>query len=225
MVAEGLVAASGSLSNPQCSNSSSLSRTFPLFARSLARCEALVSFSRCRGTTAWRQLTMCILITTLSPGLVSRVRERQRRAAKGRPSLVGILAAGKWRNGWVTAAAVAGGAAGYSMNRRGPRFDERYRNWSAGASINSKLWKLLTWSMHERTKLCYSRFLTRGTVHKEVEEGRNCRLLARCKFQLHWLGAPSKNVNVIRLMVAEAGVLPRRTRWLASIEIRDNYFQ
>lgn len=29
----------------------------------------LVSFSHRRGTTTWRQLTMCILITTLSPGL------------------------------------------------------------------------------------------------------------------------------------------------------------
>lgn len=48
---------------------------------------------------------MCILITTLSPGLVSRVRERARLSvAPRREREVEISAAGKWRNGWVCTA-------------------------------------------------------------------------------------------------------------------------
>lgn len=66
---------------------------------SLARCETLVSFSR--GTTAWRQLTMCILITTLSPGLVSRPSAENAARKGGRiarwPEL--LAAGGKWRDG------------------------------------------------------------------------------------------------------------------------------
>lgn len=65
---------------------------------SLARCETLVSFSR--GTTAWRQLTMCILITTLSPGLVSRPSGENAARKGGRiarwPEL--LAAGGKWRD-------------------------------------------------------------------------------------------------------------------------------
>lgn len=91
---------------------------------SLARCETLVSFS-C-GTTAWRQLTMCILITTLSPGLVSS--ENGSVAEERADSTRNI--GGKWRNGWVASLAPPGRGEG------GQRFDGRYRNWSAAASIN-----------------------------------------------------------------------------------------
>lgn len=75
MVAEGRVAASGSPSKPTFHVP--LSHSLLL----LVGCKTLVSFSRYRGTTAWRRLTMCILITILSPGLVSRVRESRRRVA------------------------------------------------------------------------------------------------------------------------------------------------